>query len=109
MSTLQIGSKGAITLPACLRKKYSLQEDDVLTLVDLGEGALLLRPMVSQVDKPSRQLESRIKKENISLDNFLQALDVFFFDQTLVLSSPYEHSHCPSECEYLFHHISGNA
>lgn len=75
MPTLQIRGKGTITLPASLRKKYNLQEGEVLTVIDLGEGTILLRPMVSQVDKLSRQIGKRLKEENISLDDLLQALD----------------------------------
>src|ERR1043165_9382041 len=75
MTTLQIRGKGTITLPARLRKKYNLQEGEVLTVIDLGEGTILLRPMVSQVDKLSHQTAKRLKEENISLDDLLQALD----------------------------------
>jgi bifunctional DNA-binding transcriptional regulator/antitoxin component of YhaV-PrlF toxin-antitoxin module len=75
MATLLIRGKGTITLPARLRKKYNLQEGAVLTLKDLGEGTILLRSMVSQVDKLSRQIAKRLKEENISLHNLLQALD----------------------------------
>lgn len=75
MPTLQIRGKGTITLPASLRKKYNLQEGEVLIVIDLGEGTILLRPMVSQVDKLSRQIAKRLKEENISLDDLLQALD----------------------------------
>ena len=75
MPTLQVGSKGTITLPARLRKKYNLEESEVLTLVDLGEGTLLLRPKLSQVDKLFRQIARRLKKENVSLDDLQQALD----------------------------------
>jgi AbrB family looped-hinge helix DNA binding protein len=75
MATVQIGSKGTIILPARLRKKYNLKDGKALTLVDLGEGALLLKPIVSETDKLSRQIARRLKKENISLDDLLQALD----------------------------------
>ena len=75
MPTLQIRGKGTITLPAGLRKKYNLQEGEVLTVIDLGEGTILLQPMVSQVDKLSRQIAKRLREENISLDDLLQALD----------------------------------
>jgi bifunctional DNA-binding transcriptional regulator/antitoxin component of YhaV-PrlF toxin-antitoxin module len=60
--TLQIRDKGTITLPASLRKKYTLQQEEVLTVVDPVEGTILLRPMVSQVDKLSRQTAKRLKK-----------------------------------------------
>jgi len=75
MTTLQIRGKGTITLPASLRKKYNLEEGEVLTVIDLGEGTILLKPMMSQVNKLSRQIEKRLKEENISLDDLLQALD----------------------------------
>jgi AbrB family looped-hinge helix DNA binding protein len=75
MPTLQIRGKGTITLPASLRKKYKLEEGEVLTVIDLGEGTILLKPMVSQVNKLSGQIAKRLKEENISLDDLLQALD----------------------------------
>ena len=75
MTTLQIRGKGAITLPASLRKKYKLEEGEVLTVIDLGEGSILLKPMVSEVNKISRQIAKRLKEENVTLDDLLQQLD----------------------------------
>ncbi len=75
MTTLQIRGKGTITLPASLRKKYKLEEGEVLTIIDLGEGTILLKPMVSQVNKLSNRIAKRLKEENITLDDLLQALD----------------------------------
>ena len=75
MTTLQIRGKGTITLPASLRKKYKLEEGEILTVIDLGEGTILLKPMVSQVNKLSNQIAKRLKEENVSLDDLLQALD----------------------------------
>jgi bifunctional DNA-binding transcriptional regulator/antitoxin component of YhaV-PrlF toxin-antitoxin module len=67
--------KGTITFPAKLRSKYKLQDGEVFTIIDLGEGTFLLKPMVSQVNKLSNQIAKRLKEENISLDDLLQALD----------------------------------
>ncbi len=75
MPTIQIRGKGAITLPASLRKKYKLEEGEVLTVIDLGEGTILLKPMVSQVNKLSSQIAKRLREENVSLDDLLRALD----------------------------------
>jgi len=75
MTTLQIRGKGTITLPASLRKKYNLEEGEILTVIDLGEGTILLKPMVSQVNKLSNQIAKRLKEENVTLDDLLQALD----------------------------------
>jgi len=68
-------SKGTITFPAKLRSKYKLQDGEVFTIIDLGEGTFLLKPMVSQVNKLSNQIAKRLKEENVSLDDLLQALD----------------------------------
>jgi len=40
--TVQIRRKGAITLPVELRRRYGLGEGDVFTVVDLGDGSILL-------------------------------------------------------------------
>ncbi len=75
MTTVQMRGKGTITFPAKLRDKYKLQEGEVFTIIDLGEGTFLLKPMVSQVNKLSNQIAKRLKEENVTLDDLLQALD----------------------------------
>jgi len=75
MSTLQIRSKGIITIPASLRKKYRLNEGKVLTIIDLGEGTILLKPMVSQIDIRSRHMAKTLKENNVTLDEILETLD----------------------------------
>jgi bifunctional DNA-binding transcriptional regulator/antitoxin component of YhaV-PrlF toxin-antitoxin module len=75
MTTLQIRRKGTVTFPASLRKKYKLEEGQILTLIDLGEGTILLTTKVSQVDKLADQIAEGFKRENITFDDLLQALD----------------------------------
>jgi bifunctional DNA-binding transcriptional regulator/antitoxin component of YhaV-PrlF toxin-antitoxin module len=75
MTTVQMRSKGTITFPAKLRSKYKLQDGEIFTIIDLGEGTFLLKPMVSQVNKLSNQIAKRLQEENISLDDLLKALD----------------------------------
>jgi bifunctional DNA-binding transcriptional regulator/antitoxin component of YhaV-PrlF toxin-antitoxin module len=75
MTTVQMRSKGTITFPAKLRSKYKLQDGEIFTIIDLGEGTFLLKPMVSQVNKLSNQIAKRLKEENISPDGLLKALD----------------------------------
>ncbi|MBV6452008.1 MAG: hypothetical protein MHPDNHAH_02757 [Anaerolineales bacterium] len=74
MTTLQIRRKGTITLPASLRKKYKLSEGQTLMIIDLGEGTILLTPMISQVDKLADQIARGFEKENITFDDLLQVL-----------------------------------
>lgn len=75
MTTVQMRGKGSITFPAKLRSKYKLQEGEVFTIIDLGGGSFLLKPKVLEVDKLSMQIAKRLKEENVSLDDLLQALD----------------------------------
>ena len=75
MTTVQMRGKGTITFPAKLRSKYKLQDGEVFTIIDLGEGTFLLKPMVSQVNKLSNQIAKRLKEENVTLDDLLQTLD----------------------------------
>ena len=42
-TTIQIRSKGSITLPIELRRKYRLNEGDAFTLIDMGEGGQVQR------------------------------------------------------------------
>ena len=74
-STLQIRKKGVITLPMELRRQYNLDEGDVLTLVDLGEGAFILVPQVSQVAAQGDRVARTLAEENVSLEDMLLALD----------------------------------
>jgi len=74
-TTVQIRRKGLITLPVELRRQYNFKEGDVLTLVDLGEGALLLMPRVSQVARLGDQVADLMEGQDVSLEDMLEALD----------------------------------
>jgi bifunctional DNA-binding transcriptional regulator/antitoxin component of YhaV-PrlF toxin-antitoxin module len=73
--SIQIRKKGGLTLPVELRTKYSLNEGDILTLIDLGDGSFLLSPRISQVDHLSDQVAQMLKEEDISLEDLLAGLD----------------------------------
>ena len=75
MATVQMRGKGTITFPAKLRSKYKLQDGEVFTIIDLGGGTFLLRPKVSQVEILTKRIAQRLKEDNVSLDDLLQALD----------------------------------
>lgn len=48
---IRVRKKGNIMLPIDLRNKYGMNEGDIFTLIDLGEGSFLLTPHISQVNK----------------------------------------------------------
>lgn len=73
--TVQIRRKGVITLPVELRRQYSLDEGDVLTLLDLGDGSFLLTPRISQVARQGDRVSQIMAEEQIEPEDMLKALD----------------------------------
>ena len=75
MTTLQIRSKGTITLPAELRRKYNWEEGEILTAVDLGNGTLMLTSKPSKVMRSADKVAKKVQEANVSLDELLETLD----------------------------------
>jgi bifunctional DNA-binding transcriptional regulator/antitoxin component of YhaV-PrlF toxin-antitoxin module len=75
MMVVQIRRKGIITLPIELRNRYSLNEGDVLTLQDLGDGSFLLVPSVSQVASLGDRVAQVINEEGVDTNEVLQVLE----------------------------------
>jgi AbrB family looped-hinge helix DNA binding protein len=73
--TVQIRSKGTLTLPADLRRKYGLSEGDVFTLIDLGDGPFVLTPRLTQVDRLGDHVAQIMAEQGVSLEDMLTALD----------------------------------
>jgi len=73
-TTVHIRRKGIITLPAKLRRQHNLEEGDVFTLVDLGDGSFLLTPQVSQVARLGDQVARLMEEEGVTVEEVLEAL-----------------------------------
>lgn len=73
-TTIQLRAKGAITIPAELRERYAFDEGDVFTLVDLGDGSLLLVPRVSIVPKLAAEIEVLRLEAGLSVEDVLADL-----------------------------------
>lgn len=72
---IQLRRKGVLTLPVSLRRKYGLEENDVFTLEDLGNGSFLLIPQVSKVASMGDRVAEVMAEEDVSLEAMLEALD----------------------------------
>ncbi len=72
---LQMRGKGTITLPVELRRKYGLEEGDVITVIDLGDGSLLLTPIITQTDRLGDRVAKAIEAAGVSEDEILAALE----------------------------------
>ena len=73
--TIQIRGKGTLTLPVELRRKYGLDEGDMITLIDLGDGSFLLTPTLTRVDRLGDRVAQAMVEEEISMDEILDTLD----------------------------------
>jgi len=73
--TIQIRRKGVITLPVELRKRYDLNEGDVFTLEDLGDGSFLLLPRVSRVASLGDRVAEMMEDEGIGVKEMLEVLE----------------------------------
>ena len=73
-TTIQMRAKGSVTIPIELRQKYSLDEGDVFTLVDLEDGSLVLVPRLSVVPKLIAEMTTLREKAGLSLDDLLEGL-----------------------------------
>ena len=72
---IQLRRKGILTLPVSLRRKYNLDENDVFTLEDLGNGSFLLIPKVSNVARLGDRVAEVMAEEEVNLEDMLEALD----------------------------------
>jgi bifunctional DNA-binding transcriptional regulator/antitoxin component of YhaV-PrlF toxin-antitoxin module len=72
---IQVRKKGILTLPMDLREKYGVDEGDVFTLIDMGDGSFLLTPRISQVNRLGDRVAEILDSANVSLDDLLDTLD----------------------------------
>ncbi len=69
--TIQMRAKGSITIPIEYRKKYALEEGDVFTLVDLGDGSFVIVPRVSLLPKLVAELEAIREEAGVTVEDLL--------------------------------------
>jgi len=75
MTTLQIRSKGTITLPATLRKKYGLEEGGMINLIEVGDGSFFLVPVESKVIRSADKVARKVQEAGVTLEDLLGTLD----------------------------------
>ncbi len=72
-ATVQMRDRGVLTLPAELRKKYSIRQGDTFRLVDL-DGVFVFTPMVPMIPELAREIERARIEAGVSVDELLQGL-----------------------------------
>jgi AbrB family looped-hinge helix DNA binding protein len=71
---VQVVRRGVITLPKELREKNDIEEGDLLTLIDLGDGVFVLSSRRSQVDKIADKLAMEWQESGETLESMLKTL-----------------------------------
>ncbi len=75
MTTLQVRGKGNFTIPSGFRKKYGIDEGEIYTFIDMGDGSFLAKRKVLQVDIIANRIARSLKESNITLEDLLETLD----------------------------------
>jgi AbrB family looped-hinge helix DNA binding protein len=71
---VQVVRRGIITLPKELREHNNIEEGDMLTLIDLGEGVVVLSPHRSRVDEIANKLAKEWQDSGETLESMLSTL-----------------------------------
>ena len=71
---VQVVRRGIITLPKELREHNRIEEGDMLTLIDLGDGVVVISPQRSRVDEIANKLAREWQDSGESLESMLSTL-----------------------------------
>ncbi len=71
---VQVVRRGIITLPKELRDQNNIEEGDMLTLIDLGDGVVVMSPKRSRVDEIANKLAKEWQDSGGSLESMLATL-----------------------------------
>ncbi|MBI5943658.1 MAG: AbrB/MazE/SpoVT family DNA-binding domain-containing protein [Chloroflexi bacterium] len=71
---VQVVRRGIITLPKELRDHNNIEEGDTLTLIDLGDGVVVMSPKRSRVDEIADKLAKEWQDSGESLESMLSTL-----------------------------------
>ena len=71
---VQVVRRGIITLPKELREHNKIEEGDTLTLIDLGDGVVVISPQRSRVDEIANKLAKEWQDSGESLESMLSTL-----------------------------------
>jgi AbrB family looped-hinge helix DNA binding protein len=72
--TTEVRARGVITIPKSVREANGIRDGQQYSVHDLGDGALLLSPRVSEIDSLCNDLRDRLLARGASLDEMLAEL-----------------------------------
>ncbi|MBN1285878.1 MAG: AbrB/MazE/SpoVT family DNA-binding domain-containing protein [Anaerolineae bacterium] len=73
-TTVVMRKRGVVVLPVKLREKYDLEEGTPFTLIDLGDGTIILSPKVSRVPELVAEFGRLTDEAGVTLEELLEGL-----------------------------------
>ncbi len=74
IATLRLQNEGILTIPSLIRQKYALQEGDVFTFIDMGDGSFFLATRISAVPKLVAEMEAMRQEADVSMAELLEGV-----------------------------------
>ncbi len=74
MTAILMTPEGEITLPAEVREKFGFNEWTVLSMVDMGDGSILIKPYESKLTKLTEQIQKTLEEDGVTLDDLFITL-----------------------------------
>lgn len=71
---VQVVRRGIITLPKELRDQNNIEEGDMMTLIDIGDGVVIMSPRRSRVDEIANKLAREWQDSGETLESMLTTL-----------------------------------
>jgi len=71
---VKVARRGLITLPKELRDQSHINEGDTLTLIDLGDGVIVMSPRSSRVDEIANKPAKEWQDSGETLESMLTTL-----------------------------------
>lgn len=71
---VQVVRRGIITLPKELREQNNIEEGDTLTLINLGDGVVVMSPRRSRIDEIADKMAKELQESGESLESMLKTL-----------------------------------
>jgi AbrB family looped-hinge helix DNA binding protein len=71
---VRVVRRGVITIPKALRESGRIEEGNLLTLVDLGDGVVLMSSRRSRVDEIANNLSRQWQESGETLESMLSTL-----------------------------------
>ena len=71
---VRVVRRGVITLPKQLRDSNGIAEGDMISLIDLGDGVIVMSPRDSQVDGIANKLAREWRDSGETLESMLSTL-----------------------------------